>query len=60
MINEVDEITITFISDLTDITFSHYMAQPKTMLCRELVRNFIEEDFGNLDYNWLPNCIRHI
>ena len=42
MIDEVDEIVITFISDLTDITFSHYMAQSKSMLCRKLVRNFIE------------------
>ena len=46
--NEVDEINIIFISDLKDMTFSHYMTQPKSMLCRKLVRNFIEEDFGVL------------
>ena len=51
--DEVDEIAITFLSDLKDITFSHYMAEPKSTLCRKLVRNSIEEDFGNFDYNWL-------
>ena len=30
--NEVDEINIIFISDLDDITFSHYMTQPKSMI----------------------------
>ena len=56
--NEVDEINIIFISDL--MTFSHYMAQPKSMLCRKLKRNFIEEDFGDFDYNWLPKCFGNI
>ena len=59
VIDEVDEIVITFISDLKDMTFSH-VAQPKPMLCRKLVRNFIEEDLEDFDYNWLPNCFRHI
>ena len=58
--NEGDEIIIMFISDLKDITFFHYMDQPKLMLCRKLGRNFIEEDFGDFDYNWLPECFRHI
>ena len=35
--NEVDEIKINFISDRKDITFFHYMGQPKSMLCRKLV-----------------------
>ena len=43
IINEVDEFVIIFISDLKDMTFSHYMAQPKSMLCRKLLKNFIEE-----------------
>ena len=30
--NEIDEIVIIFISDLKDMTVSHYMAQPKSML----------------------------
>ena len=58
--NEVDEIKKIIISDLKDIKFSHYMAQPKSMLCRKLTRKFIEEDFGDFDYNWLPKCFRHI
>ena len=52
--NEVDEIKITFISDLDDITFSHYMTYSKLMLCRKLLRNFVEEDFRRFDLNWLP------
>ena len=59
MINEVDEIVIIFASDLKDMTFSLYMAKPKTMLRRKL-ENFIEEDFGDFDYNWFANCFRHI
>ena len=43
---EDDEINIKFIFDLKDMTFSHYMAQPKSMLCRKLIRKFVEEDFG--------------
>ena len=60
MIYEVDEIVLIITSDLKDMTFLHYMAQPKSMLCRKLVRSFFEEDFGDFDYNWLPNCFRHI
>ena len=56
--NEVDEIVIIFISDLKDVTFTRYMTQPRSMLCSKLERNFIEEDFGEFDYNWLPNCFR--
>ena len=56
--DEVDEINIIFRSDLKDITLSHYMAQPRSMLCRKLERNFIEENYGDYDYNWLPNCFR--
>ena len=36
------------------------MTQPKSMLCRKLVRNFIEDDFSSFDINWLANCFRHI
>ena len=57
---EVEEINIIFTSDFKDMTFSHYMAQPRSMVCRKLVRNFFEEDFGKFDYKWLLNCFRHI
>ena len=58
--DKVDEIDIIFISDLNDITFFHYIIQPKSMPCRKLIINFFIEDFGNFDYNWLPNCFRNI
>ena len=57
--DEDDEIDIVFIFDLKDMTFSLYMAQSKSTLCRKLVRNLFEEDFGDFDYNWLPICFRH-
>ena len=41
------------------MTFFHYMDQPKSTLCRKLEK-FIQEDFGDFDYNWLPNCFRHL
>ena len=39
-----DEIKIIFIYYLKDISFFHYMKQPKSMLCRKLVKNFIKEE----------------
>ena len=56
----VDEINIILTINLNDMTFSLYMAQPISILCRKIVRNFFEEDFLSFDYNWLPNCFRHI
>ena len=38
--NEVDEIKIILTSKLKGMTFSHYMAEPKSTLCRKLVRIF--------------------
>ena len=39
-----DEISIIFISNFRDISFFHYMKQPKSMLFRKLVKNFFEEE----------------
>ena len=58
--NGVDEINKIFISDLKDITFFHYMDQPKSMLCRRLVRNIFKENFGDFNYKWLPKCFTQI
>ena len=58
--DEVVEINIKFISDFKDTTIFHYMDQPKSMIQRKLERDFIEEDFGDFDYNWLSKCFRHI
>ena len=38
--NEVDEINIINVSDLRDITFSHYMPQPRSMFCRKLQKKY--------------------
>ena len=51
---EVDEIDKIFTSNVKDMTFAHYKAQTRSMLCRKLERNFFEADFGDFDYNWLP------
>ena len=58
--NEVNEINKIFKSNLKDVTFFHYMDQPKSMLRSKPVRNFLEADFGDFDYNRLPKCFRHI
>ena len=58
--NEVHEINIIIISDLKDMTISQNKALPKSMLCRKLIRIFIEDDFRDFDYNWLPKCFRNI
>ena len=58
-----DEIFIIFISKLKDITISHYVVQPRSMLCRKLERNHIEEDdpdLGGFDYKFVTECYRHI
>ena len=43
--NEVDQINKIFISNLEDITLFNYMHQPKSLLCKKLLRHFIEEDW---------------
>ena len=53
-----DEINIIFICNLKDITFVHFMEQPKPMLCRKLVRNFIDGNYNGYDYKWLPECFK--
>ena len=58
--DDVNEIVIIFTSELKDMTFSLYMTQPKSMVCRKLVRIFIEEKFGDFDYDWLPKCFMHV
>ena len=60
-----DEVNIILISKLKDITLSHYIEQPISMLCRKLERHHIEEDdpppdFKDFDYNFLPECFRHL
>ena len=46
--DESYEIDILVMTDLDDITNLQNMEQPKSMLCRKLMRNFFEENFGDL------------
>ena len=60
-----DEIKIVLISKLKDVTISHYVKQPRSMLCRKLEKNSIEEDdpppdYSDFDYNFLPEFFRHL
>ena len=60
-----DEIDIIFISKLKEMTLHHYMKQPRSILCRKLERNYIQEcdpqsDDRVFEYNFLPYCFRHI
>ena len=58
-IDRIREIEIVFISDLKDMTFFHYLNQPKSMICRKMIRRFFEvkgEDIIDFEYNWLPDC----
>ena len=58
--DEVDEINIMIKSDLDDITFSHYMTQPKSVIEKNYMKISIREENGDFNYNWLPKCFRHI
>ena len=55
----ISEIEIVFISDPKDITQKHYLEQPKSMLCRKLIRRFYvsPQDFEN---KWLPHSFKEL
>ena len=55
----IPEIGIVFISDLINITKEHYLEQPKSMICRKLIRRFhvSPQDF---EYKWLPDSFKHL
>ena len=60
-----DEIDILFISKFNGMTLQNYMKQPRSIMCRKLERNYIEESDPpphdrDFDYNFLPDCFRHI
>ena len=59
-IEKLDEIENGFISDVKDITFNHYMDQPKSRICRKLFRRFFEvksKDIKDFEYKWIPSCV---
>ena len=51
----IPDIEIVFISDPKDITKKHYLEQPKSMLCRKLIRRFHESTSQDFEYKWLPD-----
>ena len=60
-----DKIDIIIISNLKEMTLQHYMKQPRSILCRKIESNYIEEDYPpahnrDFNYNFLPHCFRHI
>ena len=58
--DKIQEIEIVFISVLKDMTFSHYMIQPKSMLWRKILRRFFEVKGQVLmisKKNWLPDFL---
>ena len=42
------------------MTLQSYIKQPRSMLCRKLEKNYIEEDYSLFGYNFLPWCFRNI
>ena len=55
---KIPEIEIVFVSDLTDITQKQYLEQPKSMLCRKLIRNFHETTSQDFEYIWSPDFFK--
>ena len=60
-----DEIDIIFIYKFKETTLQNYMNEPRSILCRKIERNCIEEsdpqpDDRDFDYNFLPYCFRDI
>ena len=56
----ITEIEIVFILDLDDITREHYFEQPKSMLCRKLIRRFRESSSQDFEYKWLPHSFKNL
>ena len=54
------EIEIVFISDPKDVTRQHYLEQPKSMLCRKLIRKIHELTTQDFEYNWLPDSFKNL
>ena len=49
---------LVFISDREDLTRQLYIEQPKSMLCRKLIRRFHESTSQYSEYNWLPDSFK--
>ena len=56
----IPETEIVFVSDPKDITQKHYLEQPKSMLCRKLIRRFHESTSQDFEYKWLPDSFKKL
>ena len=53
------EVEILFVSDFLHITRNHDLGLPKSMLCRKLIRRFLESTH-NFECKWLPDSFRDL
>ena len=56
----IPNIEILFISDPKGKAQTHYLEQPKSMLCRKLIRRFHESTSQDFEYNWLPDSFKNL
>ena len=58
--NRIRETEIVLVSDLKDMTYSHYLEQPMSMIQRKMIRRCSEvnrDDINDFEYNSLPDCL---
>ena len=55
-VDNFEEFTLEFVSDLKNLTYKNYMNQLMELLQRKMLRRFFEPG-GNYKYRWLPDCI---
>ena len=56
----ISEVEMVFISDLKLISRQHHLEQPKSMLCRKLIRRFHESTSQDFEYKWLPDSFKDL
>ena len=55
-IDNFEEFTLIFVSDIKKVTFNYYINHPMPMIQRTMSRRFSERN-RNCNYHWLPECI---
>ena len=58
--DKIQETEIVFLSDLKDMTFSHYLQQPNSMICRKMLKRYFEvkgDNINDSEYKCLPSCL---
>ena len=57
-IDKVEEVETVSTSDLKDMIYTHYMEQPKSMICRKRIRRLFEVEVeGFKDFEHLVVCV---